>query len=503
MLRSPLGCAFLLAAEAASLSPQECASQRNCLYLCAHATMDVWVRQGELYLRAREELLRQGQRHRDLALAMLEHPAAAWWFGPLDTARQVFVPRGRSAPDPSRFTAPPSPFSTGEYNRRGDSGGLFTSTLVDGTASVFVGLGRLAPFMGGRGRRFQQPPYANWLLGAEPSSRVFEIDSPDAWHDLCVRYPMVADRDSQVPGMEDEAGLLIPDWTAVMADWDAVHLTLGGLLTATQVRVESAAGWTYLWNWPVEQTLWLRWMFDRVERMPDREHEESPIRGFYPFVFRAGLVEEEPPTLTPDNPNARFPDPLPPQQWLPSTARFRAGFRRTNVDFPDLLPPPSEPPDVYLMRPRSDSERQQAILVLSQWTVNGEVVTNSLVGTPISRPAPLEASGSDIVIVRIATESAPVKLSVRHYDQLKPDGHHAGKPRASLGVWFNPRFFSQNARENARLLRYNADGDPPGWEFAVRLAETPGVSYIQLWAQWFMPGQGGVYSANWTMSARR
>ncbi len=59
-----------------------------------------------------------------------------------------------------------------------------------------------------------------------------------------------------------------PDWSAVAHDWDAVHLTLGGLLTSEQVRVESSAGWTELWGWGAEQTLWLRWCFTAVERLP-------------------------------------------------------------------------------------------------------------------------------------------------------------------------------------------------------------------------------------------
>ncbi len=64
-------------------------------------------------------------------------------------------------------------------------------------------------------------------------------------------------------------GRLVPDFAAVARDWDAVHLTLGGLLTAEQVRVDGPGGATELQGWDAEQTVWLRWVFDEVTRLPD------------------------------------------------------------------------------------------------------------------------------------------------------------------------------------------------------------------------------------------
>jgi hypothetical protein len=62
---------------------------------------------------------------------------------------------------------------------------------------------------------------------------------------------------------------LVPAWAAVAADWDGVHVTFGGLLTAEQVRVHGPDGWTALWGWDSEMTVWLRWAFVEATPLPD------------------------------------------------------------------------------------------------------------------------------------------------------------------------------------------------------------------------------------------
>ncbi|MCI0851989.1 MAG: hypothetical protein J4O01_08025 [Chloroflexi bacterium] len=286
MLRSPLGCGFLLAAEASGLPPEEIASQLICLYLSAYASRDVGVWQPD-YQRIRVEILRQGQRHRDLAISILEQPAAADWFGPLDPTKQVVVLRNQQAPSLTSFVAPNSPLSNWERYAEKSENGIYTSTLVNRVASIFVGLDLPIGDIG----IGHEPPYKCWLLKAEQSVRVFEIDGAQAWHELCVRYPAVGSSTHNTPDFSMDEGRIVPDWGAVANDWDAVHLSLGGLLTADQVRVQSESGWTYHWSWDIEQTLWLRWVFSGVEPLPDHEPQASPLEGlFHPlFVSRAGI----------------------------------------------------------------------------------------------------------------------------------------------------------------------------------------------------------------------
>ncbi|MDE2687669.1 MAG: hypothetical protein OXI16_09275 [Chloroflexota bacterium] len=91
----------------------------------------------------------------------------------------------------------------------------------------------------------------------------------------------------------DMASWLTSNWSAVAAEWDGVHLTLGGLLTAEKVRVASAAGWSMLRFWDMEQTMWLRWVFDDVERLPDRDAIPLPVELYFPFAdYRAFLDAE-------------------------------------------------------------------------------------------------------------------------------------------------------------------------------------------------------------------
>jgi hypothetical protein len=99
--------------------------------------------------------------------------------------------------------------------------------------------------------------------------KVYEIDGAMAWHELCARYPSVGKSDSATPDFSQDDGRLTPDWPAVAIDWDAVHMSFGGLLLSEQVRVESGVGWTYQWSWNIEQTMWLRWKFTEARQLPD------------------------------------------------------------------------------------------------------------------------------------------------------------------------------------------------------------------------------------------
>ena len=114
-----------------------------------------------------------------------------------------------------------------------------------------------------------QAPTACWWLKPGAGVKGYEIDGARAWHELCVRYPAAGISDSATPDFSRDDGRLTPDWPAVAIDWDAVHMSFGGLLLSEQVRVESAAGWTCQWSWNIEQTMWLRWKFTEVRQLPD------------------------------------------------------------------------------------------------------------------------------------------------------------------------------------------------------------------------------------------
>jgi hypothetical protein len=282
LFASPLGCAFLFMADKIGLTPSQIAEPAISLSLGAYATNEVEVWRVN-YHRVSSELLRRGPQHAHLATSILEEPATAWWFSPPNRDHQVCVPPDGNPPDPTRMITSDKPPSDHERYAQKALGAIHTSTLVQGTllpttSSMFEALdyGTCDIVV-----KYPAPPFATWHLKVDASARVFEIDGPLAWHDLCTRYP--ADAGHRIrprvelatgPSTPDFVGdrrRLVPDWSAVAADWDGVHLTFGGLLTAEQVPVESAAGWTYHWGWHAEQTMWLRWVFTAIERMPDHQ----------------------------------------------------------------------------------------------------------------------------------------------------------------------------------------------------------------------------------------
>ena len=150
-------------------------------------------------------------------------------------------------------------------------------------------------------------PLRQWRIRVSEDARVYEINCAEDWHRLCTEYPGKSARDASDPEASDSEGWdvyplrlfegsdavdiatdierwLTPDWASVAEDWDGVHLTLGGLLTAEKVRVASAAGWTMHRFWDIEQTMWLRWAFDDVERLPDGDAMPLPIEMYFPFA---------------------------------------------------------------------------------------------------------------------------------------------------------------------------------------------------------------------------
>lgn len=187
---------------------------------------------------------------RPLALAVLGRPETDGWFEPLDRGAQVLAktPIGASgtgltmSPTAASVLARPvvpdgSPTDWERYAQKPEWG-LVTSTAVGGVSSFLVAVGRTAGDLGPL-----QPPVARHRLAASAGARVFEVDGPDAWHRLCTSYP--ADDEGGLLG-----GLTVPDFGAVERDWDAIHLSLGGLLTAEQVRVEGPSSRAGPWNRP-------------------------------------------------------------------------------------------------------------------------------------------------------------------------------------------------------------------------------------------------------------
>ena len=304
LLRSPLGCAFLAIIDESSIHPAVAAVPEISMHAAALAVDETYI-WSAIHEEIMEYLPQQRERLKGLARAILQDPKTDWWFAPLAPGDQCWASRDNTPPDSSSFGAvsPETSLSRNErWAQRIYHSGLFTSTLVNGKSSFHALLDRDHDAI--RSMSFK-PPLQQWRLVAHEAACIYEITAPEDWHNLCIRYPARASQDSSDHGREldrlyplkhttgndirDDSAFridnwLTPDWYAVANDYDAVHLTFGGLLTSDKVRVESYEGWSMTRLWDEEQTLWFRWMFSDSERLPDYVESESPIELYFPFL---------------------------------------------------------------------------------------------------------------------------------------------------------------------------------------------------------------------------
>lgn len=135
-------------------------------------------------------------------------------------------------------------------------------------------------------------PITRWRLPVRADARVWEIRRPEDWSRLVRTYPTPARHAHggwALPGpnqhLDDIRGLLavpgqnavrvsskthlLPDWSAVAADYDGVHLSWAGFVTTEGRICDLEAGTvTMLRFWGSERTLWLADVFGRPEPLP-------------------------------------------------------------------------------------------------------------------------------------------------------------------------------------------------------------------------------------------
>ena len=274
VLTAPIGQAFITIAAATGLAPAQLADPATSIYLAAQAADDVELYHTETQREKELRFLHQeAPKHSDLARQIIAHPDAAWWFAPMNADSQIWVSEDPNPP--SEHPAKPSwIFADLRQNIRA----FVTSTHIDNTASMLAAVDLQICDIGYGYHEYAGPPFALWHMKPMPDARVFEIDSPHAWHELCAKYPRRTKHPlADITGI-DMHSYLEPDWAKAADDWDAVHLTLGGLLTSHQIAIRSESGWTYHYGWDAEQTWWLRWMFKDYEHQNDHapafQHKE-------------------------------------------------------------------------------------------------------------------------------------------------------------------------------------------------------------------------------------
>lgn len=178
------------------------------------------------------------------------------WWDDVNRAQQVWVGPSTIPPDESRLVVNLSP-SHPEAPKPKRAFWTSTRTLA------------VSPWLD-YPENFNSGWKTTWLLAVRQDARVAEIHSPAAWSELARAYPL-AEAGYTFTGMKrrpESSRRLDPDWSRVSEDFDGVHLSVGGWLTAEDLPFESGGATTELRGWNMESTVWLRWAFSSVEPLP-------------------------------------------------------------------------------------------------------------------------------------------------------------------------------------------------------------------------------------------
>lgn len=216
-----------------------------------------------------------------IAEAVADAPASAWWDTPVDLSALRYTSRFDEDENPSlpaltggreRLDQWHSDAVTHErrtaWTRRGSPAAPITGrwwsvptpTGLVTTTRPLPGLGSIKLIW--EEDSFDQDRAQVWPMTATCTPRVWEIDRPQAWVRLVDEYPLKV-TNSRRHDWYHVTGRVgtwrMPDWAAVAADWDAVHLSVAGYLTTATRALPLADGdaATVLAGCDPDQTWWL------------------------------------------------------------------------------------------------------------------------------------------------------------------------------------------------------------------------------------------------------
>lgn len=176
--------------------------------------------------------------------------------GPLLRADQYWISTGR----PSYMAAPEGTLdqvhfidATGAHVAPASAKpfdlGLYTSTGAFGTFGMWWCYLQL-----NAGSTLFPRPWTVWSLKAASDARVLEIATAADWAEFVSAHAI------------QDNGLVYPNWALVGERWDGVHMTVSAIAATQGICLSTGGGHVVAPPyWEVESTLWLRWMFTRVE----------------------------------------------------------------------------------------------------------------------------------------------------------------------------------------------------------------------------------------------
>ncbi|XAS68197.1 hypothetical protein V3C33_02370 [Micrococcaceae bacterium Sec5.7] len=122
-----------------------------------------------------------------------------------------------------------------------------------------------------------------WPLKPAAGSRIYEITGPTAWTDLVANYPMnvsLSKRHDWWRTTGIDRTWLMPDWSAVASDYDAVHLTTVGYLSTAGRALSVGNSGTVLAGWNPDETYWLADVLSQAAPSSEWQSVESLPPGW-------------------------------------------------------------------------------------------------------------------------------------------------------------------------------------------------------------------------------
>lgn len=212
-----------------------------------------------------------------VAASLMASPATDWWDASVDPAGQWSV--AFAGTDSERGTDRPAHAVLGQWQQaqadeearaqrerptdpRAAWGGTWWSKPPHGLARTSRRLDALGPaglWLVEDGMGWETATVQRLRVASD--ARIFEIDGPDAWAELCRRHPVevTASRRHDWYRTTGHAGpWVIPDWSRVAQEFDGIHLSVAGYLAtaACAIRVDDER-MTVLAGWDPDLTYWL------------------------------------------------------------------------------------------------------------------------------------------------------------------------------------------------------------------------------------------------------
>jgi hypothetical protein len=277
--QTPVAAALFVRAAQNGLDPDDLANPQTVSVLASRAICELnpWAGDGGPAA-ARREAVQAARSQRGLIADVLADERNAWWGAPLHREGQLLLTGRKSARvDPMRIAVPFGPVAGWETYAQKPGSAVITSTELPVPDDAPIRSGAHAELCCGCGDWDVRYPVELHRLHAAPDARVYEVHSAADWHALAEGYGDPATQEGSDHNLFESAGLvngLAPTWSAVAADYDGVHLSFAGLLTALYVPIGSPGigptgiGTTTLWAWAWECTFWVRSVFTGSDLLP-------------------------------------------------------------------------------------------------------------------------------------------------------------------------------------------------------------------------------------------